>query len=164
MTKKTEGYAAAYDELQKILEAMDQGEIDVDELSEKVKRAAELIEFCQKRFARHRPSGQTGHAKIRRVHGKRGRGIGGEVFSLMQKGIDGFDYRFCLNFLEAELMVPAAKRAFVSDAGDAGNLVGLDHADLGAEGRREPWIGRPRQHHEGNAPQPTPHASGPIRW
>ncbi|MBL8023960.1 MAG: exodeoxyribonuclease VII small subunit [Elusimicrobia bacterium] len=50
MTKKTEGYAAAYDELQKILEAMDQGEIDVDELSEKVKRAAELIEFCQKRL------------------------------------------------------------------------------------------------------------------
>lgn len=50
MTKKTEGYAQAYDELQKILEAMDQGEVDVDELSEKVKRAAELIEFCQKRL------------------------------------------------------------------------------------------------------------------
>lgn len=50
MTKKTEGYTQAYDELQKILEAMDQGEVDVDELSEKVKRAAELIEFCQKRL------------------------------------------------------------------------------------------------------------------
>jgi exodeoxyribonuclease VII small subunit len=50
MTKKTEGYAAAYEELQKILAAMDQGDIDVDELSEKVKRAAELIEFCQKRL------------------------------------------------------------------------------------------------------------------
>jgi exodeoxyribonuclease VII small subunit len=50
MTKKSEGYAAAYEELQKILEAMDQGDIDVDELSEKVKRAAELIEFCQKRL------------------------------------------------------------------------------------------------------------------
>lgn len=50
MTKKTEGYAQAFDELQKILEAMDQGEVDVDELSEKVKRAAELIEFCQKRL------------------------------------------------------------------------------------------------------------------
>ncbi len=50
MTKKNEGYAQAYDELQKILEAMDQGEVDVDELSEKVKRAAELIEFCQKRL------------------------------------------------------------------------------------------------------------------
>ncbi|MBK8574714.1 MAG: exodeoxyribonuclease VII small subunit [Elusimicrobia bacterium] len=50
MTKKSEGYAQAYEELQKILEAMDQGEVDVDELSEKVKRAAELIEFCQKRL------------------------------------------------------------------------------------------------------------------
>jgi exodeoxyribonuclease VII small subunit len=50
MTKKTEGYTQAFDELQKILEAMDQGEVDVDELSEKVKRAAELIEFCQKRL------------------------------------------------------------------------------------------------------------------
>jgi exodeoxyribonuclease VII small subunit len=50
MTKKSEGYATAYEELQKILEALDQGEVDVDELSEKVKRAAELIEFCQKRL------------------------------------------------------------------------------------------------------------------
>ena len=50
MTKKTEGYTQAYNELQKILEAMDQGDVDVDELSEKVKRAAELIEFCQKRL------------------------------------------------------------------------------------------------------------------
>ncbi len=50
MTKKSEGYAPAYEELQKILEALDQGEVDVDDLSEKVKRAAELIEFCQKRL------------------------------------------------------------------------------------------------------------------
>ena len=50
MTKKTESYAQAYDELQKILGALDQGEVDVDDLSEKVKRAAELIDFCQKRL------------------------------------------------------------------------------------------------------------------
>jgi exodeoxyribonuclease VII small subunit len=50
MTKKSEGYASAYEELQKILEALDQGDVDVDELSEKVKRAADLIEFCQKRL------------------------------------------------------------------------------------------------------------------
>lgn len=50
MTKKSEGYAAAYDELQQILAALDQGDIDVDDLSEKVKRAADLIEFCQKRL------------------------------------------------------------------------------------------------------------------
>ncbi len=50
MTKKTEGYQASYDELQKILQALEQGDIDVDDLSEKVKRAGELIEFCQKRL------------------------------------------------------------------------------------------------------------------
>ncbi|MGQ0644681.1 MAG: exodeoxyribonuclease VII small subunit [Elusimicrobiota bacterium] len=51
--KKNNGgptYAAAYEELQKILEALEQGEVDVDDLSAKVKRAAELIEFCQKRL------------------------------------------------------------------------------------------------------------------
>jgi exodeoxyribonuclease VII small subunit len=50
MTKKAETYAQAYAEVQKILEGLDQGEIDVDDLSEKVKRAAELIDFCQKRL------------------------------------------------------------------------------------------------------------------
>ncbi len=43
-------YAAASEELQKILEGLEQGEIDVDELSARVSRAAELIEFCQKRL------------------------------------------------------------------------------------------------------------------
>jgi len=50
MSKKSETYAQAYTEVQKILEGLDQGDIDVDELSEKVKRAAELIDFCQKRL------------------------------------------------------------------------------------------------------------------
>lgn len=50
MSKKSETYAQAYAEVQKILEGLDQGDIDVDELSEKVKRAAELIDFCQKRL------------------------------------------------------------------------------------------------------------------
>lgn len=43
-------YAAAFEELQRILEGLEQGDIDVDELSNKVKRAAELIDFCQKRL------------------------------------------------------------------------------------------------------------------
>jgi exodeoxyribonuclease VII small subunit len=43
-------YASAYQELCKTLEALEQGDIGVDELSAKVKRAAELIEFCQKRL------------------------------------------------------------------------------------------------------------------
>lgn len=50
MSKKSETYAQSYAEVQKILEGLDQGDIDVDELSEKVKRAAELIDFCQKRL------------------------------------------------------------------------------------------------------------------
>jgi exodeoxyribonuclease VII small subunit len=53
-TKKPEngaqGYGASYEELQNILAALEQGEIDVDDLSAKVKRAAELIESCQKRL------------------------------------------------------------------------------------------------------------------
>jgi exodeoxyribonuclease VII small subunit len=48
--KKDGGYGASYEELQQILAALEQGEIDVDDLSAKVKRAAELIEFCQKRL------------------------------------------------------------------------------------------------------------------
>ena len=47
---KTQSYASSYAELQKILTALEGDEIDVDELSNKVKRAAELIEFCQERL------------------------------------------------------------------------------------------------------------------
>jgi exodeoxyribonuclease VII small subunit len=43
-------YSAAYEELRNTLEALEQGDVDIDELSAKVKRAAELIEFCQKRL------------------------------------------------------------------------------------------------------------------
>ena len=52
MTKKDKvpGYAEAYEELQTILADLEGGEIDVDELSAKVKRAAELIDFCRKRL------------------------------------------------------------------------------------------------------------------
>ena len=47
---KETGYAESQDELQKILADMESGEMDVDDLSQKVKRAAELIEFCRKRL------------------------------------------------------------------------------------------------------------------
>lgn len=50
MTKTKDGYGAAYEELQKILQELEGDDVDVDELSDKVKRAAELIEFCQKRL------------------------------------------------------------------------------------------------------------------
>jgi exodeoxyribonuclease VII small subunit len=40
-------YELAFTELQKIVTEIEQGEISVDELSEKVKRAALLIKFCK---------------------------------------------------------------------------------------------------------------------
>ncbi len=44
---KTLTYSTAMSELAAIAEAMEQETISVDELSEKVKRAQELIAFCQ---------------------------------------------------------------------------------------------------------------------
>jgi exodeoxyribonuclease VII small subunit len=40
-------YAEAFDELQQIVSEIEEGQISVDELSEKVKRAALLIRICK---------------------------------------------------------------------------------------------------------------------
>ena len=40
-------YTEAYEELQNIVAEIEKGEISVDELSEKVKRAAMLIKICK---------------------------------------------------------------------------------------------------------------------
>ena len=40
-------YAEAFDELQQIVSEIEEGHISVDELSEKVKRAALLIKICK---------------------------------------------------------------------------------------------------------------------
>lgn len=40
-------YTDAFEELQKIVLEIEEGEISVDELSEKVKRASELIKICK---------------------------------------------------------------------------------------------------------------------
>ena len=40
-------YTAAFEELQRIVSEIEQGEISVDELSEKVKRATQLIKICK---------------------------------------------------------------------------------------------------------------------
>ena len=45
-------YSAAMAELTAIAEAMEQETISVDDLSEKVKRAQELIAFCQDKLKR----------------------------------------------------------------------------------------------------------------
>jgi len=43
-------YTEAYEELQKIVTEIEQGEISVDELSEKVKRASRLIAICKNKL------------------------------------------------------------------------------------------------------------------
>lgn len=40
-------YTEAFEELQQIVTEIEQGEISVDDLSEKVKRAAQLIKICK---------------------------------------------------------------------------------------------------------------------
>jgi len=50
MKKEKTTYGTAYAELQEILGALEGGDVDVDDLSAKVKRAAELIGFCQERL------------------------------------------------------------------------------------------------------------------
>ena len=46
MSEET-NYTEAFEELQNIVTEIEQGEISVDELSEKVKRAATLIKICK---------------------------------------------------------------------------------------------------------------------
>ncbi|MGN6420385.1 MAG: exodeoxyribonuclease VII small subunit [Pseudobacter sp.] len=43
-------YTVAFEELQQIVNDIELGEISVDELSDKVKRAAELIRICRNRL------------------------------------------------------------------------------------------------------------------
>ena len=50
MSEQT-SYTDAFNELNRIVSDLEEGEISVDELSEKVKRASELIEFCQQKLA-----------------------------------------------------------------------------------------------------------------
>lgn len=48
---KNPGYKEAFDEIQAIVSEIESGEIPVDILSEKVKRAALLIEICRKKLS-----------------------------------------------------------------------------------------------------------------
>lgn len=43
-------YTEAFEELRTIVSDIEQGEISVDELSEKVKRAAQLIKICKSKL------------------------------------------------------------------------------------------------------------------
>jgi len=50
MSEKQISYNEAYDELQTILEDIKERNVDVDKLAAKVKRARELINFCEGRI------------------------------------------------------------------------------------------------------------------
>lgn len=48
---KQPNYAEAFEELQQIVSEIEEGQISVDELSDKVKRAAELISICKAKLS-----------------------------------------------------------------------------------------------------------------
>ena len=47
----SDNYTAAFEELRQIVSEIEEGSISVDELSAKVKRAAELIKICKLKLA-----------------------------------------------------------------------------------------------------------------
>jgi exodeoxyribonuclease VII small subunit len=47
MSAQKSSYREAYSELESILEKLENNELDVDQLTTQVKRAAELIKFCR---------------------------------------------------------------------------------------------------------------------
>ena len=51
MENNNANYAEAFEELKTIVEEIEQGEISVDLLSEKVKRASELIKICKTKLS-----------------------------------------------------------------------------------------------------------------
>ncbi|MBU2018943.1 MAG: exodeoxyribonuclease VII small subunit [Bacteroidetes bacterium] len=49
--KNTISYDKAFEELQTIVAELEDGEIGVDELSEKVKKASELLKVCKEKLS-----------------------------------------------------------------------------------------------------------------
>ena len=64
-----DGYAAALAELQKILDALEAPDVDVDALAGHVDRAAELLRFCRERLV----AAETQVTRDRRQSGGSGR-------------------------------------------------------------------------------------------
>jgi exodeoxyribonuclease VII small subunit len=50
MTQKKQTYREAFTELENILMKLENNELDVDELTEKVKKASDLIKFCKSKL------------------------------------------------------------------------------------------------------------------
>ncbi len=50
--KQEQKYEAAFAELQTIVRKMENEELDIDEMSEQLKRAQELIKFCKDKLSK----------------------------------------------------------------------------------------------------------------
>ncbi|HDP74507.1 MAG TPA: exodeoxyribonuclease VII small subunit [Bacteroidales bacterium] len=50
MTKKTIKYSEAIEEVEKIIDQIESNELDIDELTEKIRRASELLKFCKQKL------------------------------------------------------------------------------------------------------------------
>ena len=50
MSKEALSYKGAVDEIEAILQKIEEGELDVDELANSVKRATKLIKFCKEKL------------------------------------------------------------------------------------------------------------------
>lgn len=57
MTTKKVGYKEAISEIEEILEQIENSELDVDELAEKVQRVSVLLKFCKEKL--HKTSEQV---------------------------------------------------------------------------------------------------------
>ena len=51
--KQEQKYEAAFAELQTIVHKMENDELDIDEMSEQLKRAQELIKFCKDKLTKN---------------------------------------------------------------------------------------------------------------
>lgn len=58
MSKEKISYAEAIDEIEAILQNIEEGQLDVDELAEKVSRVTELLKLCRDRL--HKTEKQIG--------------------------------------------------------------------------------------------------------
>ena len=52
MTEKEAGYRESIEEIQAILDKIEKGETDVDELADEIKRAAQLLKTCKDKLFR----------------------------------------------------------------------------------------------------------------
>lgn len=50
--KEKQNYTAAFEELQRIVASLEQGDTSVDDLSEKIRRAGVLIKLCREKLTK----------------------------------------------------------------------------------------------------------------